>query len=92
MSYNRYDTLIVGAGINGLATAIYLARRGQRVMVIDKGLPARESSWAGSGILAPLPPWRFTEEVNAIASRGMRFHDPVQRMPESVRDVVAEPC
>ncbi len=75
MNRKRYDTLIVGAGINGLATAIYLARRGQQVMVIDKGLPARESSWAGSGILAPLPPWRFTEEVNAIASRGMRIYD-----------------
>lgn len=86
----RVDTLIVGAGINGLATAIMLARRGQRVKIIDKGLPARESSWAGSGILAPLPPWRFNEEVNAIASRGMQLYEEFNETLEGISGLSTE--
>jgi phytoene dehydrogenase-like protein len=32
----EYDTVIIGAGIGGLATASMLAQRGQKVMVIDR--------------------------------------------------------
>lgn len=32
---DRYDTIIVGAGHNGLVCAAYLARRGQRVLLVE---------------------------------------------------------
>ncbi|MEQ8514358.1 MAG: FAD-dependent oxidoreductase, partial [Chromatocurvus sp.] len=32
---DRYDTIIVGAGHNGLVCAAYLARRGQRVLLLE---------------------------------------------------------
>jgi phytoene dehydrogenase-like protein len=32
---NRYDSIIIGAGHNGLVCAAYLARRGQRVLVLE---------------------------------------------------------
>ena len=32
---NRYDSIIVGAGHNGLVCAAYLARKGQRVLVLE---------------------------------------------------------
>lgn len=45
------DTLIVGGGVIGLSLAYELARHGQRVRVLERGLPGREASWAGAGML-----------------------------------------
>ncbi len=36
MNNNSYDTIIVGAGIAGLTSAAYLAREGQKVLLIEK--------------------------------------------------------
>jgi glycine oxidase len=48
------DIVIVGAGVIGLSIARALARRGVRkVMIIERGLPGAEASWAAGGILAP---------------------------------------
>lgn len=47
----RFDCLIVGGGVIGLSLAYELARQDRRVHVIDRGLPGREASWAGAGIL-----------------------------------------
>ena len=33
---NQFDCIIVGAGHNGLATALVLARNGRRVLVLEK--------------------------------------------------------
>ncbi|MEY2633971.1 MAG: hypothetical protein RIR00_2625 [Pseudomonadota bacterium] len=86
----KFNTLIVGAGVNGLASALMLAKRGEKVLVIDKGLPAKESTWAGSGIIAPLPPWRFNEQVNAIATRGMDLFDDFVAEIEAVSGLSAQ--
>ena len=66
----RSDVLIIGAGINGLLSALLLAREGLGVTVIDQGAIARESTWAGAGILSPLLPWDYGKEVNALSERG----------------------
>ncbi|MEO0466981.1 MAG: FAD-dependent oxidoreductase [Pseudomonadota bacterium] len=44
---------IVGAGLAGLCTARDLLRRGEDVIVIDRGDPGRGASWAAAGMLAP---------------------------------------
>lgn len=36
MQENKYDSVIVGAGIAGLTSAAYLARHGQKVLLIEK--------------------------------------------------------
>lgn len=65
------DVLVVGAGVSGLATALMLAEAGLRVTLLDRGPLARESTWAGAGILSLLLPWDYPEAVHALAERGL---------------------
>jgi glycine oxidase len=46
--------VIVGAGLVGTAIARAFARRGCDVVVVEKGVPGAEASWAAGGILSPL--------------------------------------
>ena len=48
------NVAIVGGGVIGLTIARALARRGlEDVMLIERGQPGAEASWAAGGILAP---------------------------------------
>ena len=64
------DFLIAGAGVAGLATAQRLLLQGASVTVVERGAVGRESSWAGGGILAPLCPWSYPDEVTRLTSLG----------------------
>lgn len=46
------DVAVVGAGIQGLATALFLARAGREVVVLERGDPWREASGVNAGSLA----------------------------------------
>jgi glycine oxidase len=70
MPPTHLDALVIGAGINGLLSALNLAQEGLRVRVLDQGDIARESTWAGAGILSPLLPWNYGEAVNTLSERG----------------------
>lgn len=63
--------LVIGSGALGLATAGALLARGERVTVLERGPVGRESTWAGGGILSPLCPWDYPDELNRMALRGM---------------------
>lgn len=47
------DVIIVGGGIIGLTTALFLAKRKVSVIVLDRTSIGTEASWAGAGILPP---------------------------------------
>ena len=47
-----WDAIVIGAGIIGLSLAIELNKRGLRVLIVEKGEPGREASWAAGGMLA----------------------------------------
>jgi glycine oxidase len=64
------DFLIVGGGVIGLSTALELARDGAKVHIVERGLVGHESSWAGGGILSPLLPWDYTEQVTRLTRWG----------------------
>lgn len=65
------DALVIGGGAIGLSAALALGMRGLRVTVADRGQHGGMSSWAGAGILSPLPPWVYPDEVNQLALGGM---------------------
>jgi len=49
-----HDVAIIGAGVIGLAVARRLAAAGDRVVVLDRGRPGAEASYAAAGMLCPL--------------------------------------
>jgi glycine oxidase len=76
--------VLIGAGVLGLATAEALLRQGAEVTVLERGSVGRESSWAGGGILSPLCPWDYSDEVSRLALRGMElFSDFAQTLHQA---------
>src|SRR5579875_169999 len=47
------DTIVIGAGVAGLSTALYLQMAGQKVTVIDPLGPAGGASFGNAGMLSP---------------------------------------
>lgn len=60
--------LIIGSGVIGLATAQQLLLKGATTTILDRGIVGSESSWAGGGILSPLCPWDYPDEVTRLTS------------------------
>ncbi len=60
------NALIIGAGVVGLATAQQLLLQGIATTILDRGIVGAESSWAGGGILSPLCPWDYPDEVTRL--------------------------
>ena len=44
--------IVIGAGMCGVSTAIWLQRLGQEVILMDKGMPGMGASYGNSGLLA----------------------------------------
>jgi glycine oxidase len=57
--YNRdvktWDVIIIGGGIIGLSLSIALRKRGVTVLIVERGEPGREASYAAAGMLADFP-------------------------------------
>lgn len=49
----RADVVVIGAGLIGSSIAWRLAQAGRRVVLLDRGEPGAEASWAGAGLLQP---------------------------------------
>jgi len=64
------DFLIIGGGVAGLSTAQRLLQQGASVTVLERGEVGQEASWAGGGILSPLCPWNYPDEVTRLTTRG----------------------
>jgi glycine oxidase len=47
-----WDVLIIGGGIIGLSLSLELRKQGAAVLIVERGEPGREASWAAGGMLA----------------------------------------
>jgi glycine oxidase len=78
-----WDAIVIGAGIIGLSLALELNKQKLRVLVVEKGEPRREASWAAGGMLVDFPlETRPALQELATASAGM--------YPEFVRGLEGE--
>lgn len=64
----KQDVIVIGAGIIGLATAERLLVQGAKVTILERNKAGQESSWAGGGILSPLCPWDYSDDVTRLTS------------------------
>ncbi len=50
-----WDVVIIGGGIIGLSLSVALRKRGAAVLVVERGEPGREASYAAGGMLVDCP-------------------------------------
>src|ERR1700761_5719464 len=53
MTLAQHEAIVIGAGVAGLSTALYLRRSGMQVAVIDPLPPAGGASFGNAGLLSP---------------------------------------
>ena len=69
--------IIIGGGVIGMMTARTLKQQGADVVLLEKNSLGQESSWAGGGILSPLYPWRYADEISQLSLYGQQHYQPV---------------
>ncbi|WP_353161058.1 glycine oxidase ThiO [Acinetobacter guillouiae] len=65
---------IIGAGVSGLLSALELVEQGCTITLFDQQHAGHAASWAGGGILSPMYPWRYPNEVNYLAQHGKQLY------------------
>jgi glycine oxidase len=79
---NRYDAIVVGGGVIGLACAWRAARRGLRAVVLERDRPAAGATGVAAGMLAPVGEASWGEEgVLSLSLESLR------RWPAFARDL-----
>ena len=71
-----YDVAVIGAGVMGCSTALFLARAGMKVVLLDRGAICREASGVNAGTLT----MQMTRA--ALVPYALRAHEMWLRMPE----------
>lgn len=69
-----FDVVVIGAGIVGASTALALAEHGIKVCVLERGRVGQEASWAGGGLLTPLPPDAPVPEIRELLDESLRLY------------------
>jgi glycine oxidase len=81
---DRFDVVIVGGGIAGLAVAWRAQQRGLRTVVLDRREPARGATHVAAGMLAPISEARSGERELLALNRAS-----LERYPAFVDELAA---
>ena len=87
------DTIVLGAGMVGVATALALQSRGREVLLIDRNEPGRETSYGNAGLIqaeAVLPaaiPLTLPRLARIAAGRSREVIWSLRASPEWLRPV-----
>ena len=79
----NWDVIIVGGGIIGLSLSIELRKKGARVLVVERGEPGREASYAAGGMLVDCP-LETPSALQLLATASARMY------PEFVHELQVE--
>jgi glycine oxidase len=79
----NWDVIIIGGGIIGLSLAIELRKKGATVLVVERGEPGREASYAAGGMLADCG-IETPAALQALATASARMY------PEFARELEVE--
>lgn len=74
LSFDSPSVIVIGGGVIGLMTAQTLHDRGMAVTVIDAGMFGAEASWAGGGIVSPVPPWGYPGGIDRMVARSRELY------------------
>ena len=78
-----WDVIVIGGGIIGLSLAIELRKQGVHVLVVERGEPGREASYAAAGMLAAAGD-EFPSALKPLAEESARMY------PEFVHELEDE--
>ncbi len=68
----RFDVVVVGGGIIGLAVAWRVRQRGIAVLVLERGTSGEGTSHVAAGMLAPVAEAEFGESARRLLELGLR--------------------
>jgi glycine oxidase len=69
----NWDVVVIGGGIIGLSISLELKKRGASVLVVERGEPGREASFAAAGMLADTP-IELPLELHGLARASARMY------------------
>jgi len=75
---------VVGGGVIGCLTALYLQRLGANPIILERGNTGRESSWAGAGILCPIHPWPYPDRFTHLVDSSLSMFPEMNAMLEEL--------
>jgi glycine oxidase len=78
-----WDVIVIGGGIIGLSLSIELRKQGASVLVVERGAPGREASYAAGGMLVDCP-FDTHAALQALATASLRMY------PEFVHELEVE--
>ncbi len=69
---------IIGGGIIGCLTALFLKQRGADPVILERGRTGMEASWAGAGILCPIQPWLYPDAFTHLVQASLKMYPALQ--------------
>jgi len=82
--------VIIGGGVIGSLTAWMLKLRGAVPVVLERGKPGSEASWAGAGILCPINPWLYPDAFTRLIDASLGMYPALQEELEGISGMSIE--